>query len=304
MKRTVAVIGGGVAGLAVAYELTERAERHSESVEVLCLEAAGRAGGNIRSAREEGFLYEWAANGFLDNAPATVTLVRRLGLTALPSRAAAARRFVFRKGRLRQLPGSPAALLRSDVLSLAGRLRVLAEPLIPARRSRGDESIFDFASRRIGRAAAAVLVDAMVSGIYAGDSRRLSLEACFPKMRAMERDHGGLFRAMLARRRETNSGGGSPMGPGGTLTSFRGGMQELTDALSAALGSRLRLSQPVARVSDLGRRGFRLHLVEGPPLDVDAVAVTAPAWESTRLLEPIDRYLYGLLERGDSILQA
>lgn len=299
MKRSVAIVGGGVAGLAVAYELMERGERQADSTEILCLEASDRAGGNLRSVREQGFLYEWAANGFLDNAPETITLVRRLGLEPLRAREAAARRFVFRKGKLREIPLTPPAFLRSDVLSPLGRLRVLAEPLIPARRATDEESVFDFAARRIGSEAASVLVDAMASGVYAGDVRRLSLEACFPKMREMEREHGSLFRALLAKRRKSRAGAGSsggPAGPGGTLTSFPEGMQQLTDALAAALGSRLRLRSRVLRLSHLGRRGYRVHLEEGAPLDVDAVVVTAPAGESTRILAPLDAEIGAALE--------
>ena len=286
-----------MAGLTVAYELIERTQRVPGGVEILCLEAAGRVGGNIRSAHEDGFLYEWAANGYLDNAPATTTLVRRLGLEPIRSREAAARRFIFRKGRLREIPLAPPAFLLSDVLSIGGRMRVLAEPFVPRRRSTEEESVFDFAARRIGREAASILVDAMVSGIYAGNARRLSLEACFPKMRKMESEHGGLFRAMLAKRRASRDGpsAGGPSGPGGTLTSFRGGMQELPDALARELGGHLRLDAPVERLSDLGRRGFRVHPAEGAPFDVDAVVVTCPAWKSSPILEGLDAELGGAL---------
>ncbi len=106
-------------------------------------------------------------------------------------------------------------------------MRVLGEPF--ARRSQEeDETVFAFASRRIGREAAEILVDSMVSGVYAGDARRLSLEATFPKMAAMEREYGSLVRALIARGREARRDGkskGGPSGPAGTLTSFRGGMQ-------------------------------------------------------------------------------
>jgi len=303
VTRKVAVVGGGIAGLAVSYELIERAERAPGSVEILCLEASHRPGGNIRTEREQGFLIEWAANGFLDSAPATITLVRRLGLEPLRSRAAAERRFVFRRGRLREVPLSPRAFLGSGALSPLGKLRVLAEPLVPRRKPTADEeSVFDFAARRIGREAASVLVDAMVRGVFAGDARRLSLEACFPAMRRMETEHGGLFRALLARRRAARAGnegegeaGGGAGGPAGVLTSFRAGMQQLTDGLAAALGPRLELGTAVQQISDRGRRGFRLLPARGAPLDVDAVVVTCPAWRAAPMLESLDRDIAGAL---------
>ena len=293
MGRSVIVIGGGIAGLTVSFELAERAERLDQPLDLLCLEASDRPGGNIRSDREGKFLCEWAANGFLDNAPDTVTLVRRLGLEdrVLKAREAAERRFIFRSGKLRRVPTTPGAFLRSDILSLGGKLRLLMEPVIRPRRDPSDETVFDFAARRIGRQAAAVLVDAMVSGIYAGDVRRLSLSATFPRMRQMEDDHGTLFRAMLARRRQARNDGGAvggPAGPGGCLTSFRDGMQELPAALADRLGSRLRLSCPVTRLSSMGNRGIRVHPREGAPIDADAVILACPAWSAATIVEPMD----------------
>jgi len=295
-KPSIAVIGGGIAGLTTAYEILERSQRQERGVDVLCLEASDRPGGNIRSTREDGFLYEWAANGFLDNAPATVTLVRRLGLEdrVLKAQEAAEKRFIFRKGRLREVPMTPPAFLTSGILSLPGKLRLMLEPVIPSRRSDAEESVFDFASRRIGPEAASVLVDAMVSGIYAGNVKRLSLEGTFPKMRAMERDHGTLFRAMLAKRKEAAASGktaGGPSGPGGRLTSFKDGLQELVDTLGRAVGPNLKLSTPVTRLSSMGLRGFRINPREGKPLDVDAVVLACPAWTAAGMVESVDREL-------------
>ena len=301
MGRTVVVVGGGISGLSVAYELVERAERESRGTRVLCLEASERAGGNIRSDRFGSFICEAGPTGFLDNAPATLTLARRLGLADRMIRAqpAAANRYIFRRGALRAVPLGPLAFLRSGILSPWGKLRLLGEPLARGPRD-SDESVFEFASRRIGSEAAAVLVDAMVSGVYAGDSRRLSLAATFPKMRQMESEHRSLFRAMLARRRAAkaagSSVGGGPAGPGGTLTSFNDGLHELTDALAAALGERLRTRSPVRQLADMGQRGFRLLLDEGAPLEADAVVLACPAWNAARIVEPMDGELCAAMD--------
>jgi oxygen-dependent protoporphyrinogen oxidase len=185
------------------------------------------------------------------------------------------------------------------VISWPGKLRVLCEPLIPARRSDDEESVHDFASRRIGREAAAVLVDAMVSGIYAGDTRRLSLQAAFPKMRRMESEHGSLIRASLAKRRQARADGakaGLETAPAGVLTSFPDGLQELPDKLAGALGSRLRLNAAVDRLTHLGNRGFRVHLREGAPIDADAVVVACPAWHAAPILRALDDELAGALD--------
>ncbi len=290
----VAVIGGGVSGLTVAFELMERAQRLPGGIELTCLERGERSGGNIMTVHRDGFVCEWGPNGFLDNSPPTLTLVRRLGIRDRVTRAdrSSANRFIFRAGKLREVPTRPPAFLRSDILPWGAKLRVLMEPLMPSKRSDSDESVFDFASRRIGRGAASVLVDAMVTGIYAGDVRRLSLPATFPRMQQMEAEHGTLFRAMLAKRRQARESGeqsgGGPAGPGGTLTSFRAGMQELTDTLAARLGERLSLRTRVESIGDLGRRGFRIHRAEGAPLDVEALVLACPAWHAAPLVGDMD----------------
>ncbi len=235
------VVGGGVSGLALAREVLVRRPGWRMAV----LEAETRPGGTMRSDRVAGCLCEWGPNGFLTNVPHTRDLAVDLGLgdRLLPADPAAERRFLYVRGALRELPMKPAAFLRSDLLTVRGRLRVLAEPF-KGRRRTGDESVFEFASRRIGPEAASVLVDAMVAGIYAGDSTRLSLQAAFAKMARMEDEHGSLFKAMLALRRARKRAGaparaGGPMGPGGALTSFDEGMEVLVRRLAGILGERL-----------------------------------------------------------------
>jgi protoporphyrinogen/coproporphyrinogen III oxidase len=272
------VCGGGVSGLALAHLAGARGVS-----DVVVVEGADRPGGKIQTEWLDGFCCEWGPQGFLDNVPETLALVASLGLDGELVRAddAAGDRFIARGGRLRKVPLSPPAFLASDVLSLPGRLRVLLEPF--QRRGADEESVFTFASRRIGREAAEVLVDAMVTGVYAGDPAQLSLPATFPKMRAMEREYGSLVRAMLARRR---NGGGGPAGPGGTLTTFRLGMQQLTDGLANALGARLRLGTRVERVTR-GGGSFAVRLGDGSELAARRVAVAMPPGAAARALEAL-----------------
>ena len=211
----VAIVGGGIAGLATAHALRTQAP----DAEVIVLEAGDRVGGHIRSESIDGYLCEAGPDGFLDNAPSTLAFVDELGLASrlMPSRDEARRRFIFRGGRLHEVPLSPAAFVASGLLSLPGKLRVFAEPL-SARAPRHDETILAFAERHMGREAAHVLVGSMVSGIFAGDASQLSLRACFPKMHDMDAEYGSLVRAMLAKRRERRQSNG--MGaPAGRLTS-------------------------------------------------------------------------------------
>jgi oxygen-dependent protoporphyrinogen oxidase len=287
----VAIVGGGIAGLAVAHAV--RAQ--SPDAEVVVLERGERVGGNIRSDLVDGYLCEAGPDGFLDNAPATLDFVNSLGLAPrlVPSRDEARRRFIFRRGRLHDVPLSPGGFLASPLLSLPGKLRVLAEPLA-ARPPRYDESIRGFAERHIGREAADVLVGSMVSGIFAGDAGQLSLRSAFPKMHEMEARYGSLFRAMLAKRRERRNGNG--MGaPAGRLTSFVGGMQDLTMAAAARLGSAVRTGVRVSQLNVrrglagrsrprlVGARAFSLVCDTGL-VEADALVLAGPAWDTANLL--------------------
>jgi oxygen-dependent protoporphyrinogen oxidase len=243
----------------------------------------------------DGYLCEAGPDGFLDNAPETLALVEALGLSErlLPSRAEARRRFIFRGGRLHEVPLSPLAFAATGLLSPDAKLRVVAEPdTAPAPRH--DESILAFAERHIGREAAEILIGSMVSGIFAGDASQLSLRACFPKMHEMERDHGSLFRAMLAKRRAVRAGNGLGA-PAGHLTSFTGGMEDLVRAAAAALGPCVRTA---ARVTGLqvrhlapqrprlvGAREFSL-VCDGRLIEADAVVLAGPAHDTADLLRP------------------
>jgi oxygen-dependent protoporphyrinogen oxidase len=286
MARDVVVVGGGIAGLAIAWELIARQELLPEDVAVHVFEAAPRPGGNIRTEHRDGYVCEWGPTGFLDDAPATLDLCRRLGLgpRLLPANEEAERRFIVRQRKLRELPSDPLSFLRSDVLTLGGRLRASAEPFVPRRRSDEDESIFDFAKRRIGREAATVLVDAFVTGIWAGNSERLSVRSALPKLAALERDHGGLLRGMIAKR----DAGGGAFGPKGRLTSFPEGLSELPTALAASLGARLGLNARVTNIERIPSGGFRVVVDGAPPVDAAALILACPSWHSAPLLAGVD----------------
>jgi oxygen-dependent protoporphyrinogen oxidase len=315
----VAIVGGGIAGLALGWHLGRRGT-------VTCvLEAESRPGGNIHTEERRGYRFEWGPNAFQDGEMATLRLVDALGLAGRLTRAgdAAGRRWIVRGGRLRALPTSPSQIFSSDVLSATGRARAALEWAQPARRDSDDESAWDFARRRFGREAADVLVDALVTGIYAGDARRLSVQAAFPRLRIMEREHGGLLKAMAAKRRAQGggesvqaggeggtggggggsgssgssraSGGGTPFGSGGVLASFDHGMDVLVRALADALGARLRCDARVARVVRLAA-GWRLEVERGAPVEADRLVLACPSWQAAALVRSLDHELAEMLD--------
>jgi protoporphyrinogen/coproporphyrinogen III oxidase len=315
MQRVV-VVGGGIAGLATAHVLLAR----RPGLDLVLLEADDRLGGNIRTSIEEGFTLEWGVNGFLNNVPETLELIEDLGMTPdlLPSNQSAARRFLYRGGQNWEIPLKPPAFFRSGLLSRRGRLRILGEPFARPRPA-GDETVFAFAARRIGPEAARVLVDAMVSGVYAGDSRVLSLRSTFPRMEEMERVHGSLVKALIARQREARRAGtvpaGGPAGPAGALTSFRRGMESLVERLGERIGrERVRLGTPVLEVLHEDRTSAG-KIGAGAPYVVrtatgefpcDHLVVAAPARHASRFLlsldAPLARELDGIAYAGLAVV--
>lgn len=278
----IAVVGAGLSGLTTAHRLRSRGH------DVIVLEAAGRAGGVLRTIHRHGFVLEAAANGYLDREPATKELVSSLALAGRcrPAESDARLRFVFTRGALRPVPLSPPGFLASDLLPWSAKLRMAGE--IFSRRGNGrDESIAEFGRRHLGRRATAVLVDALQTGVFAGDVEKLSLPAAFPRMAEWERRHRSLVLALVresrARRREERPSAGGASG--GVLTSFEGGMQTLVDALAASLGDRLRLG---AEVRSLRRAGNRWAVAgAGERVDADAVVLATPSWVTAELMRPL-----------------
>lgn len=292
----IVIIGGGISGLSIGYELMERGVPR-ESIAIL--ERAARPGGNLATRRENGYAVEAGPNGFLDNSPPTLDLADRLGMgdRLLASDESAAIRFIYSRSKLRKVPMGPLKMLTSGLLSLGGTFRVFAEPFIKAG-GHPTETVYDFAARRIGPGAAATLVDAMVSGVFAGDSKNLELRAAFPRMATFEDQYGSLTKALMARRKERKREGqvaGGPSGPTGRLTSFVNGFEELPAELAVRLGSSLRTGVEAVRVEPGSGSPYMVHPGKGTSHFATAVVLACPAWRAAGLVEGIDAELSGLL---------
>jgi oxygen-dependent protoporphyrinogen oxidase len=289
MSAHVVVVGAGIAGLSAAVTLQDCARRERTPLQLTVLDGATHSGGHAQTSMRDGFLVEAGPNGFLDRAPEARALVELAGVSPriVEARPESRRRYILRRGRLGEVPDSPVSLLRTPLLSWRGRLRVLAEPFT-RRRGDGDETVFEFARRHIGAEAAEVLVDTALAGISAGDSRRLSLAAQFPLMARMEREHGSLVKAMVARRR---AGIAAPR-----LISFDGGMRTLVDALAGLLGPSLRLSTPVDALARIGGGGWRVLLSDGESIDADHVVLATPARVSASLVQCVSPELSAWLQ--------
>lgn len=282
----VLVVGAGISGLALATALKAR------GVRVRVVEAAGAAGGNLRSERVEtpdgAWLLDLGPNSFGDAAKPFMDLVRAAGIEdrLVRSGAAGTRRFIFRRGRLREVPSHPVKFLFSGLLPIGGVLRLVREPWVaPRPASAPEESLGAFCDRRLGRWAREKLLTPVVGGIYAGDPMRLGAESAFPAMVALEREHGSLIRA-------ARKGNGPPSR--GTLSSFRDGLAELPAALANRLGDALFTNAPARRLVRDGA-AWRVE-TDGGTFTATTVAISTPADVTARLVRPFDEALAAELD--------
>jgi len=290
--RHVAVVGGGIAGIAAALRLRERAP----GLAVTVLEAAPRLGGTIATVREQGFVVETGPDSFITEKPWALALCERLGLAdeLVGTRDEDRRTHVARGDRLHPLPDgffllaptSLAPLVRSSLFSWPAKLRMGLDLVLPRRRDGGDESLADFVRRRLGREALDRVADPLVSGIYTGDPERLSVAATMPRFRELEAQHRSVI---LGLRRSANTRGVAGARYG-LFVSHRDGMGALVTALAARLpDSTIQLGARVARLERAGS-GWRIGL-DATTLDADAVVLACPAYTAADLVTSLDPML-------------
>ena len=285
----VAVVGGGISGLAAAYELQCR------GLNVCVLEAAGRAGGVICTERFDGWVVDGGPDSILVQKPAAVALCRELGIadrlvSTLPPRTA----YILRDDRLHRIaegsflgfPLDARSLARSSIFSIGGRLRMACELFMPRRGGDEDESIGTFVRRRFGEEAVDYLAEPLLAGIHAGDVDRLSTQALFPRLLEAERNSGSVLRAFRAMRARPS--------PQGAFVSFPGGTAELVDALLGALTpGTVRTS---TRVLEIHRHAaYRAETHDGP-VQAKALILAVPAYVTASLLRVFDTSIASLAE--------
>jgi oxygen-dependent protoporphyrinogen oxidase len=314
----VVIVGGGIAGLAAAYELSR------QGVGCVVLERHARAGGVIFSEEVDGFTIDGGPDSLLVQKPAGIQLCEELGLGARlvptkPPRVA----YILRAGTLHALPaasvlGIPTRVkpfLGSRLFSWPGKLRMGAELFVPRRQDdNGDESIGAFITRRFGREAATYIAEPLLAGIHAGDVDRLSVRALFPQFVEAERTHGSLLRAFRARqsaiRPSRASGRPEPVegrdpqseirNADGVFRSLPGGLSELVRTLVQSLPpGTVQTGTEVTSISDRPSTSSSADAVDssprflvaratGTPVEARAVILAAPAFVTGALTHDYD----------------
>jgi len=331
-RRRIAVVGGGVSGLAAAYTLA-LARQAGAPIEELLLEARDRLGGVIRTEKVEGFVIEAGPDSFLEQKPEAAALCRELGLgdALIGSNDQERRTYILYRGRLVPLPDGLLLLVPTRVwpmvttplLPLRSKLAIAAEWFAsPSNNNSGDESVASFVRRHFGDAMLENIADPLLAGVYGGDSAALSVRSVLPRFWDMEKKHGSLTRATLRAMRERRKrdrqtpaptdadelgqGVGAAKPPPLFMT-LREGLEQMTSRLVEQLDeSRLLLGQRVEAIesfagdsageSDSGSRRYVIRCSGNLTYEADAVVLAMPTGECSRLLAPFDPTLGELLQ--------
>jgi oxygen-dependent protoporphyrinogen oxidase len=256
----VCVLGGGISGLAVAYQLQKQCS-------VTLVEKESRVGGWIRSECKEGFFFESGPRSLRSaDSAETLQLIEELGLNdqLIEAPKQAFRRYLLHNKKLEQLPDSLFSFFSSP-LTRPYLASFVKEPLFATRYSE-DESVYGFFARHFCRGLADQLIDPMTKGIFATDAKELSISSCFPKMKEMETAHRSLILGALFGKKQKEKS---------VLYTLKGGLEELPKALARQLGPSVRLSTPVRRI-DCTENGIEVTFDSGKEL-FDRVVSTLPA---------------------------
>ncbi len=286
MDADAIVVGGGIAGLSCAWRL------HAGGLEVLLLQDEARAGGNVQTFEQDGFLLERGPHTFMASAADIFALADEVGLAGqiVPTREAAKARFIVKSGRLHKMPAGPWSFISSRLLSFRGKWRLLGEPFRTRRRGDPSDTAAVFFERRFGPEGARVLAGAFISGVYAGDPEKLSAPAAFPLFWEFEQEAGSMIRGALRlkrrRRAERKARGLPARDPRRGLFSLRRGLGQLSEGVAERLGERCRTSARVGTVARDGG-GFAVE-TDGKTFRAPRLVLAVPPASAARLAERLD----------------
>jgi oxygen-dependent protoporphyrinogen oxidase len=301
----IAIVGGGIAGLATAYYLQTRGKG---AIEYTLIDSAPEFGGKIKSERENGFVVEGGPDSFITQKPTILELCRELQIDQdlLNTNDIARKIFIWSRGKLQPMPDGVMLIiptkimpfLKSTLISWPGKIRMGLDIVIPKRKSDEDESLAHFIRRRLGKEALEILAEPMVAGIYVADAETLSLKSSQPRFMDMEKKYGSLLRAILAQKRAAKK---APVkGKGGSsvaFVSFKNGLQELVESLLERLNpAALRAGVSVNAIQPTGDQ-YDLSLSDGSHLQADAVIFATPAFVTAQLVENIAPVVASKLRR-------
>ncbi len=313
-KPKIAIIGGGIAGMACAYRLLEFKKAHGSDFEILLFEAGSKLGGIIETEKRNGFILEKGPDSFISEKPWGLDLSKRLGIDSemIGTRNEFRKSFVARQNQLIPLPEgfyliaptNRKAFIGTPLFSVAGKIRIASEFFLPKKNVSGDESIGAFVRRRFGKEALERVGQPMLAGIYTGDPDELSLAATIPRFSELEQTYGSVLRGLLVKSKEKKELG-KARGPRYSLfLSFRHGMQTLVDAITKEISREsVHLGSAVKNLSyQFENKQWIIQREDGIQFDADVICLALPAFQSARLLRDISPNLFRKL--GDISYQS
>lgn len=203
-RKKVVVVGGGITGLTAAFYLQKEVREKGLPIDILLLEASNRLGGKIQTIRRDGFIVERGPDSFLIRKKSFGVLAEDLGIADELVRNATGQAYVLYNDELHPIPpgsvmGIPTQLgpfMSSNLFSVAGKVRAAGDFFLGKSEAAGDESLGRFFRRRLGNEVVDNLIEPLLSGIYAGDLDRLSLNSTFPQFKQVEQNHRSLILGM------------------------------------------------------------------------------------------------------------
>jgi oxygen-dependent protoporphyrinogen oxidase len=297
----IAIIGGGISGLACAHRLTELAREQGRPIRVTLLEAGDRLGGVIHTVKDDGYLCEAGPENFVTNKPWGMALCKRLDLNdqIAQTNDKHRRAMIVRGGKLVPIPEGFLLLAPTRIwpmvvtplFSWPGKMRMAMDYIIPRKRGKDhDESLASFVRRRFGQQALDRAIQPLIGGIYTADPETLSLRATMPMFLDMERKYGSVIRAM--RKNAKQRGKGASSGARYSLfVTLQNGLCDLVDTIAGRLENTDICTS--TRVRNVSRQNdtWTIDIESGEPLRADAVVVTGPAHVASAMLHGVDMEL-------------
>lgn len=295
-QHSIVVIGGGISGLATAWWL------NNAGLDVVLLERDSRVGGTIQTVRDNGWLVELGPNSALETTPLFQDLFVGLGIVdeVLYASKKANRRYIVRNGKLHPIPMSAGAFFRSKLWSLRGKLQLFKEPFVG--RAVREETIAEFVTRRLGQEFLDYAINPFVAGVFAGDPEKLSVQAAFPKLYALEKNYGSLIKGQLLGIRERKKRAEKAKDRA-QMFSFKNGMQTLPLAIARSLGSNVKTDTQVEKIVETANgssKRYEIHASQHgkrSTLIADSVVVAVPSYAAAEVIGIADQSLATALKQ-------
>lgn len=299
-QKQITIVGGGITGLSTAFYLQRELQAQQIDAKIVVAEASPSFGGRIHTRERDGFIFEKGPDSFLARKVAITDLIRDLGLEdeVVGTNPYAKKNYILHKNRLYEMPegmvmGIPSKIkpfITTDLVSFKGKMRAMLDFIKPAHKDSSDESLGHFMERRLGKEVLFKIAEPLLSGIYAGDTYKLSIQATFPQFAQMEREYGSLIRAtMKSSKKPAVNLPGQAGKHKSVFISFRYGLKTLVQALvktleemQVELKTERALTSLVKKSDEQGER-YVLIYSNGDVEESDYVILTLPAHHAASL---------------------